>query len=477
MPVPKLTVVTPEIKLLPVIVTSKVAPTTPVFGAMLDNCGVGLLMMKLLFNDAVELPGSGLLTETARGPLAAESVIVIFVVSCVSLFTVVELIVIPLPKLAVVAPVMKLLPVKTTSSVCRRLPTTGFTLVSETGGRPTVKPFVKVAMPPPGPALVTITSRLPITAFAAIERFTVICVALLIVVELTVMSLPKLTLEIPSIKKSPVNTTFKDWPCKPRLGALLVNTGAGLFTVKPFVSVSAPPPGVVFVMITSRGPSTALSAIVMFAVSCVALLIVVALTVISLPKLTLVTPAIKLLPFKTTSSVCKRPPLFGVAFVNTGAGLFTVKPFVKVALPPPGSGFVTVTSRAPSAAVAAIVIFAVSCVAESMVVVFTVMSLPKLTVVAPPRKFDPLTTTSKVCNRLPLLGFTLVIVNAGNPIVNPPAKIAVPPPGPAFVTAISRAPSAAFTPTVMFAVICVKLFTVVELIIISGPKSMELASA
>ena len=54
-----------------------------------------------------------------------------------------------------------------------------------------------------------------------------------------------------------------------------------------------------------------------------------------------------------------------------------------VAVPPPGVTLVTETLRAPVAAVAAIVMVAVSCVALFTVVEFTVMPEPKLTVVAP----------------------------------------------------------------------------------------------
>ena len=54
-----------------------------------------------------------------------------------------------------------------------------------------------------------------------------------------------------------------------------------------------------------------------------------------------------------------------------------------VAVPPPGVTLVTETLRAPVAAVAAIVMVAVSCVALFTVVEFTVMSGPKSTVVTP----------------------------------------------------------------------------------------------
>ena len=65
------------------------------------------------------------------------------------------------------------------------------------------------------------------------------------------------------------------------------------------------------------------------------------------------------------------------------AGLLTVNPFVRVAVPPPGAGLVTETLRAPTAAPAPIVIFAVILMLLFTVVVFTVMLGPKFTELTP----------------------------------------------------------------------------------------------
>jgi len=74
-----------------------------------------------------------------------------------------------------------------------------------------------------------------------------------------------------------------------------------------------------------RAPNAALAPMVIFAVICVALLTTVEFKVMSAPKFTELTPSIKFVPVKTTSSVCKRLPLVGEMLVTVGAGLFTVK--------------------------------------------------------------------------------------------------------------------------------------------------------
>ena len=65
------------------------------------------------------------------------------------------------------------------------------------------------------------------------------------------------------------------------------------------------------------------------------------------------------------------------------AGLLTVKPLVRVAVPPPGAGLVTETLRAPTAAPDPILMFAVILMLLFTVTVFTVMLGPKLTELTP----------------------------------------------------------------------------------------------
>ena len=71
------------------------------------------------------------------------------------------------------------------------------------------------------------------------------------------------------------------------------------------------------------------------------------------------------------------------ATVVVVAGLLTVKPLVRVAVPPPGAGLVTDTLRGPTVAPDPIVIWAVSLMLLFTVTVLTVMFAPKLTVVTP----------------------------------------------------------------------------------------------
>ena len=99
---------------------------------------------------------------------------------------------------------------------------------------------------------------------------------------------------------------------------------AGLLIVKAFTNVAVPPPGALLVTETLRVPGVAVELIVTFAVICVALFMVTVFTVTSAPKLTELTPLMKLLPVKTTSRVCDRFPLAGVIDVSVGVGLLIV---------------------------------------------------------------------------------------------------------------------------------------------------------
>ena len=79
---------------------------------------------------------------------------------------------------------------------------------------------------------------------------------------------------------------------------------------------------------TLRPPKAALSPMLILAVSCVsplAGLTVIEFTVMFAPKFTELTPSIKFVPVKTTSSVCKRLPFVGAMLAKVGAGLFTIK--------------------------------------------------------------------------------------------------------------------------------------------------------
>ena len=122
-----------------------------------------------------------------------------------------------------------------------------------------------------------------------------------------------------------------------------------MFTVNPLVNVAVPPPGAALVTLTFRAPVAAVAPIVIFVLIVELLNNTVELIVIFAPKSTELTPLMKFVPTTKTSKVWDRFPLFGVRLVIVGAGLFTVNPLVKVAVPPPGAKLVTVTSPAPVA--------------------------------------------------------------------------------------------------------------------------------
>jgi hypothetical protein len=150
------------------------------------------------------------------------------------------------------------------------------------GAALTVNTPVPVPTPPSG--LVTVTLRAPVVAPAAIAMFAVSCVALTNVVELTVIPVPEndAASPVPLTKLVPVIVTLKlVAPLSPELGLVEVTVGPAL-TVNTFVPVPTPPSGLVTV--TLRVPVVAPDAIVMFAVSDVALTNVVELTVIPVPE-------------------------------------------------------------------------------------------------------------------------------------------------------------------------------------------------
>src|SRR5438045_5128864 len=73
--------------------------------------------------------GATFVTETSRGPVAAVDAIVMFAVICVPLSTDAVLTVMLGPKLTELTPLMKFVPVKTTFSVCVRVPLVGAMLI------------------------------------------------------------------------------------------------------------------------------------------------------------------------------------------------------------------------------------------------------------------------------------------------------------------------------------------------------------
>ena len=176
-------------------------------------------------------PGALLVTETLRAPNAAFASIVIFAVICVVLLTVVEFTVMSAPKLTELTPLIKFVPVNTTSSVCKRLPLVGARLAKVGTGLFMVNAGL-LDIPPPGTGLVTKKFRAPVAAPAVIVKLAVKLVELFTVIELTVNSPnSSFTPVMPLIKFVPVKITSSVCKRLPLAGAMLVTVGAGLFTV------------------------------------------------------------------------------------------------------------------------------------------------------------------------------------------------------------------------------------------------------
>jgi hypothetical protein len=123
-----MTELTPFIKFVPVRVTFTVVPWVPLVGEMPVKVGAGLLTVKV-FVAEVPPPGVPLVTEKLLLPVAAVAPMVMLATICVELFTVVLFTVIPVPTFTELTPLIKLVPVKVTLSVCRRLPVVGEILV------------------------------------------------------------------------------------------------------------------------------------------------------------------------------------------------------------------------------------------------------------------------------------------------------------------------------------------------------------
>src|SRR5712692_1804668 len=282
------------------------------------------------------------------------------------------------------------------------------------GGSATVNPPVRIPDCPSG--FVTVTSRGPSAAVAPIAIATDSCVDDTTVVELTVTPAPKDALA-PVWKLVPVTVTVRLAPGAPVLGATLLIVGttgtvavalAVLPSAKFAVSVKLVP-GVKELESAANRTKT-------------------------LPSATAKLTA-PLRPFSSAPSTLNAsepwPTLSRSLPRNTrlsvGGGIATVNPPARVPVCPPG--FVTVTSRGPSAAVAPIAIATDSCVDDTTVVELTVIPAPK-DALAPVWKLVPVTVTVRLAPGAPVLGATLPIVGTTGTVavalaVLPSAKFAV----------------------------------------------------
>src|SRR6266511_978776 len=216
-------------------------------------------------------------------------------VSWVLLLNVVELTVMPVPENDTVAPLTKFVPATVPSpGPAPWEPEDGFIEVV-VGPVLTVKHPVHDALPVSG--FVTVTLRAPVVAPTAIEMFAVTWVALLNVVEFTVMPVPENEALAPLWKPVPViamSWLIAPWPRE--LGLVEVTVGRALTVKHP---VHDPVPASVLVTVTSRAPVVAPPAMVMLAVTWVALLKVVELTVMPVPENDAFAPLTKFVPVIT----------------------------------------------------------------------------------------------------------------------------------------------------------------------------------
>jgi hypothetical protein len=172
---------------------------------------------------------------------------------------------------------------------------------------------------------------------------------------------------------------------------VIVGSGFAVLEIVKVAEFDVPPPGVGLVTVTVGEPAPAISAAVIAAVSCVALLNVVARG--ELLKFT-TDEETKFVPVTTNENAA--PPAtaeFGASDVTVGSGLLTelTAKLTEFDAPPPGVGFVTTTAGVPALATSVARIVAVTCVEFTTTV--ALFAPPKLTI-APLTKFVPFTVST-----------------------------------------------------------------------------------
>ena len=306
-------------------------------------------------------------------------------------------------------------------------------------------------MPEGAPGFVTDTFLVVAVAPEEIVKVVVIVVEFTTVRGPTVIPPPTPLMVMPLVVKFvPVNVTETVSPRWPELGVMEDSVGAGgLTTVK--VAGGLVPAGVVTV--TEVLPSAAFGATVKFAVICVSLTTVIALTVIPvLTDLTDVAP-VNPLPLMVTASEFPRWAEFGL--IEEIAGPTTMN--VSALLVPPG--VVTVTLLAPEGAVSALVKVAVMVVELTMVTALMVIpEFATATVVPVVVKFVPVRVTDVEAPRVSEVGLMEVSVGGGGALTVNVTALLIPP---GAVTVILACPTAVVVaPMANVAVIFVLLTTI-----------------
>jgi hypothetical protein len=235
-------------------------------------------------------------------------------------------------------------------------------------------------------------------------------------------------------------------------------------TVKHPVHVPTPASG--FVTVTLPAPRAAPDDTVMFAVSCVDDTKLVVFTVIPDPEKLAEAPLTNPVPVTVTAWFVAPSPLDdGLVDVTVGVTL-TVKHPVHV--PTPASGLVTRTLPAPVVAVGETLMLAVSWVADTNVVEFTVTPAAENEAIAPETKPLPLIVTFWFeVLRAREVGAVDVTADFAFTVKQPTH---VPTPASPLFTVIVLAPVEALLAIVMFAVTSVAETNVVEFTVMPVPE-------
>jgi len=267
-------------------------------------------------------------------------------------------------------------------------------------------------VPPPGAGVNTVTVAVPAVAMSA-----AVIAAVRRAEDTYVVVRPDpfhwtrepLTKPVPfTVSVNAVPPAVRDVGLRP----VIVGTGLVLVVIVKVRPLDVPPPGAGVNTVTVAVPAVAISAAVITAVSWVADTYVV---VRPDPFQRTAEVFTKLFPF--TVNVNAVPPAFAVAglrLVVVGTGLLIAKARA-FEVPPPGAGVNTVTDEVPAVAMSAAVIWAVSWVADTYVVVRLV---PFHWTVELDAKLLPLTVSVKaVPPAVPDEGLRLVIAGTGAPDV------------------------------------------------------------
>jgi hypothetical protein len=331
----------------------------------------------------------------------------------------------------------------------------------------TVKAPFAVTVPPS--VFVIVRFRAETVALGAMVTLAVSEVALLKVVEFTVMPVPLRVTAAPVTKPVPVMVSSWLTAPWPRVAGLTEVKAGAAFTVKAPFAVTVPPS--VLVIVRFRADTVALGAMVTFAVSEVALLKVVEFTVIPVPLRVTVAPVTKPVPVIVRSWLTAPwPRVAGLTEVKVGAG-FTVN--AEAAVIVPASGLVRIRSRTVAAAPPATVTVTVKEVALLNVTLLTVIPVPLKLATTPSTK--PVPTTARAwlddpCGRLE--GVTEVKADAAF-TVKAPFAVTVPPS--VLVIVRFRAETVALGAMVTFAVSEVALLKVTPLTVIPVPLRVTFA--